>query len=82
MIATLLPLLLAAATAGPPDPQGVWRGTLGNSPVVACFDNETTHVNRLKSAFPEATVVWLRTDHSLDAEPLPPGTPAIDGFLL
>jgi hypothetical protein len=50
--------------------------------VVACFDNETTHVNRLKAAFPEATVVWLRTDHSPDAEPLPAGTPAIDGFLL
>lgn len=50
-------------------------------PVVACFDNETTHVNRLKGAFPEALVVWLRTDHSPEAEPLPPGTPGIDGFL-
>ena len=50
-------------------------------PVVACFDNETTHVNRLKTAFPEALVVWLRTDHSPEAESLPPGTPGIDGFL-
>lgn len=49
--------------------------------VVACFDNETTHVNRLFSAFPNAYVVWLCTDHSPEAEPLPEGTPMIEGFL-
>jgi hypothetical protein len=49
--------------------------------VVASFDNETTHVNRLKAAFPSALVVWLSTDHSPEAEPLPPGTPMIEGFL-
>jgi hypothetical protein len=50
-------------------------------PVVASFDNETTHVNRLKAAFPGALVVWLRTDHSPEAEDLSADTPAIDGFL-
>ncbi len=49
--------------------------------VVACFDNETTHVNRLKAAFPGALVVWIRTDHSPEAEDLSRDTPAIDGFL-
>jgi predicted secreted acid phosphatase len=49
--------------------------------VVAAFDNETTHVNRLRSAFPAATVVWIRTDGSPDAEPLAPDIHAIDGFL-
>ena len=49
--------------------------------VVACFDNETTHVNRLWAAFPNAYVVWLCTDHSPEAEPLPEGTPHIEGFL-
>lgn len=49
--------------------------------VVACFDNETTHVNRLRSAFPGAYVVWLRTDHSPEAEPLPADVPSIEGFL-
>ena len=49
--------------------------------VVACFDNETTHVNRLRSAFPGAYVVWVRTDHSPEAEPLPADVPSIEGFL-
>lgn len=49
--------------------------------VVACFDNETTHVNRLWAAFPNAYVVWLCTDHSPEAEPLPDGTPHVEGFL-
>ena len=50
-------------------------------PVAACFDNEPAHANRLAAAFPSARVVWLRTDHSLDAEPLRDGIPGIDGFL-
>jgi len=49
--------------------------------VVACFDNETTHVNRLWAAFPNAYCVWLCTDHSPEAEPLPEGTPHVEGFL-
>lgn len=53
----------------------------GLGEVVACFDNETTHVNRLRAAFPGALVVWLRTDHSPEAEPLPPEVPSIEGFL-
>lgn len=51
-------------------------------PVVASFDNEPTHVNRLKSAFPDAVVVWLRTDHSPETEPVAGGTPSVCGFLL
>lgn len=50
-------------------------------PVVASFDNEPTHVNRLKTAFPAAIVVWLRTDHSPETEPVADGTPSICGFL-
>ena len=53
----------------------------GMGEVVACFDNETTHVNRLFAAFPNAYVIWLCTDHSPEAEPLPDGTPHIEGFL-
>lgn len=49
--------------------------------VVACFDNETTHVNRLRAAFPGALVVWIRTDHSPEAEDLPHDVPSIEGFL-
>jgi len=37
-------------------------GTLGR--VIAAFDNEPTHVNDYRRAFPEATVVHLATDHS------------------
>jgi hypothetical protein len=32
--------------------------------VVAGFDNEPAHANALKQGFPEASVVWLRTDRS------------------
>jgi hypothetical protein len=32
--------------------------------VVAVFDNEPTHVNGYRAAFPEALVVHLHTDHS------------------
>ncbi|HVO31422.1 MAG TPA: hypothetical protein VMV18_11815 [bacterium] len=49
--------------------------------VVACFDNETTHVNRLRAAFPDAIVVWIRTDASPEAEPVAGNVLAIDGFL-
>ena len=49
--------------------------------VVACFDNETTHVNRLRAAFPGALTVWLCTDHSPEAEDLPADVPTIEGFL-
>jgi len=36
--------------------------TLG--PVIAGFDNEPAHANALKVGFPEARIVWLRTDRS------------------
>ncbi len=49
--------------------------------VAASFDNETTHVNRLRDAFPGAMVVWVRTDYSPGAEALRGDVPAIDGFL-
>jgi len=32
--------------------------------VIAAFDNEPTHVNDYRRAFPEATIVHLATDHS------------------
>lgn len=49
--------------------------------VLACFDNETTHVNRLRAAFPGATVVWVETDHSPEAESIDDSVPRIHGFL-
>ena len=49
--------------------------------VVACFDNETTHVNRLRAAFKQAAVVWIRTDTSPEAEPVAADVQEIDGFL-
>ena len=55
-----------------PDPDeddDLWKETcqrrLGDLPGVACaFDNEPTHVNAYKRAFPGARVVHLDTDHS------------------
>jgi predicted secreted acid phosphatase len=49
--------------------------------VIAFFDNETTHVNRLRAAFPQAIAVWIQTDTSPDAEPVAPDARIIDGFL-
>jgi hypothetical protein len=33
-------------------------------PVLAGFDNEPAHANALKEGFPEAAIVWLKTDRS------------------
>lgn len=49
--------------------------------VIGCFDNETTHVNRLRAAFAQAAVVWIRTDTSPEAEPVAKDVLEIDGFL-
>jgi hypothetical protein len=32
--------------------------------VIAGFDNEPAHANALKAGFPEARIVWIRTDRS------------------
>jgi hypothetical protein len=32
--------------------------------LIAAFDNEPTHVNDYRRAFPDATIVHLATDHS------------------
>lgn len=55
-----------------PDPDlhdDLWKEqavTLANGlgPIVAAFDNEPTHINGYRSAWPEATCVRLATDHS------------------
>lgn len=49
---------------------------------LACFmDNEPCHVNHAHLRFPEAAVVWLRTDHSPAAEPVVTGVASVFGFL-
>jgi hypothetical protein len=49
-------------------------------PVVAVFDNEPAHVNIYASAFPEALVVHLGTDHSGRPIAVAPGVPVIADF--
>lgn len=51
----------------------------GDGAIAAFLDNEPVHVVHARSRFPDASVVWVRTDHSPGAQP--PGAPAIDGFL-
>ena len=50
---------------------------------LACaFDNEPTHVNAYKRAFPEAHVVHLDTDHSRRPVEVLPEIPSIHDFLM
>ena len=51
-------------------------------PVVGVFDNEPTHVNGYRAAFPDATVVHLLTDDSGRPVPLAPGIPSVRDFVL
>ncbi|MGZ3439287.1 MAG: hypothetical protein ACXVDD_07215 [Polyangia bacterium] len=48
--------------------------------VVAVFDNEPTHVNGYRAAFPEATIVHLATDDSGRNVPLAEGIISIRDF--
>jgi len=52
--------------------------TLGR--VCAAFDNEPAHANQLKASFPEASVVWIDSDHSTQPEPLRADLLKITGF--
>ena len=50
---------------------------------IACaFDNEPTHVNAYKRAFPDAVVVHLDTDHSRRPVEVLPDIPSIHDFVL
>lgn len=49
--------------------------------VVAVFDNEPTHVNGYRAAFPDATVVHLATDHSGRPVPLADGIVSVKDFV-
>jgi hypothetical protein len=50
---------------------------------IACaFDNEPTHVNAYKRAFPEAVVVHLDTDYSSRPVDVLPDVPSIHDFVL
>jgi len=49
--------------------------------VVSFLDNEPTHVNFAHGRFPEAVVVWVRTDHSPGTEPVLGDIPSIHGYL-
>lgn len=50
--------------------------------VFALFDNEPTHVNGYREAFPEAHVVHLATDHSGRPVEVHPSIAAVPDFLL
>ncbi len=54
----------------------------GHGEVFAAFDNEPTHINGYRVAFPEAHVVHLATDHSGRPVTVASGIPAITDFLL
>ena len=49
--------------------------------VLAVFDNEPTHVNGYRHAFPDALVVHLATDDSGRDVPLADGVLSIKSFL-
>jgi hypothetical protein len=50
---------------------------------IACaFDNEPTHVNAYKRAFPDAVVVHLDTDHSRRPVEVLPDIPSVHDFIL
>jgi hypothetical protein len=49
-------------------------------PVVGVFDNEPTHVNGYRAAFPDATIVHLATDDSGRPVPLAEGVVSIKDF--
>ncbi len=48
--------------------------------VIAAFDNEPTHINGYKTAFPEAQSVHMATDHSLRKIQVAEGVPSIADF--
>lgn len=48
--------------------------------VIAAFDNEPTHINGYKDAFPDALSIHLATDHSLRSVPVDKGIPSIRDF--
>ncbi|HLU68198.1 MAG TPA: HAD family hydrolase [Kofleriaceae bacterium] len=50
--------------------------------VAAAFDNEPTHINGYREAFPDAIAVHLATDHSMRDIPVAPGIPSIRDFTL
>lgn len=70
-----------------PDDDDAWKehchARLRELRQVACaFDNEPTHVNAYKRAFPEAVVVHLDTDHSRRPVDVHPEVPSIRDFVL
>lgn len=54
----------------------------GNGGVAAAFDNEPTHVNAYKTAFPDAYVVHLDTDHSGRPVEVLPSIPSVADFTM
>lgn len=50
--------------------------------ISAAFDNEPTHVNGYKRAFPDAVVVHLDTDHSRRPVEVLPDIPSIHDFVM
>jgi predicted secreted acid phosphatase len=48
--------------------------------IIAVFDNEPTHINGYRAAFPKALVVHVATDHSGRPVPLADGIPSVADF--
>ena len=64
-----------------PTPIDSATGTTSTLSGLACaFDNEPTHVNAYKRAFPDARVVHLDTDHSGRPVEVRPDVPSIVDF--
>lgn len=49
--------------------------------VVAAFDNEPTHINGYRAAFPDAISIHLATDHSMRDIAIAAGIPSIRDFI-
>jgi hypothetical protein len=52
-----------------------------HGPVVAAFDNEPTHINGYRRAWPEALCIRLATDHSGRPVTLDPGIVEVSSFV-
>jgi predicted secreted acid phosphatase len=52
----------------------------GRGDVIAAFDNEPSHINGYRAAFPDALSVHLATDDSMRGIPVSPGIPSIRSF--
>lgn len=58
-----------------------FRRLTASHELAAFVDNEPAHICNATELYPEALVVWVRTDHSPRPIRVPEGTPSLRGFL-